>query len=89
MQYQVIPCSDDQLLQPNGMVRVNMTINDNILSQDFPPGESEDEFEQSVLQGMAIFKSELDANTPPEEPDFISEEIQEVDSLPEVDNGYL
>lgn len=84
MEYEILYPND------NGTLKVRMTIDDHVLEQDFPAGDSQEEFDASVKYGLAVFQSEIERNTPPEVPQEVTDLVgtpQTVDSseLPNIE----
>lgn len=74
MQYEILTFND------NGTAKVRMTINGNVLEQDFDI----EGLDENVKQGMAIFKEELDKNTTPEVDESLIGKIVTVSKLPDI-----
>lgn len=59
MEYEILRTND------NNTATVQMTINGNVLVQDFDLGATQADLTDNIEQGMAVFQSELDRNTVP------------------------
>jgi hypothetical protein len=58
MQYKILRVNDNLTAQ------VEMTIDSNVLIQDFPVGQDQKELQSNIEVGMAVFNEELSKNTP-------------------------